>query len=394
VQCAAQSCEFLVASSGQSVSLQAIPDSGARFLGWSGACDGTDVACSLPLTRDVAIATRFGRPIRIATSALRSALSASAYTDTLHADGGVDSITWSLTAGALPAGLTLASATGVVSGTPVNAEVTTVIVSAQSDELAATRELTLEVEAPLKITSSATRPASLLGASYADTLRATGGSVQGTTWRVAGGSLPSGLTLGATGTLTGTPEGAGSVSATLVAESGSQRLEQSFTWRVLSAFAILADSVRPQGVMGAAYRDSLTATDGVPGVHWLIASGPLPTGLTLEENTGLISGIPEATGDFFFAVEARAATANAGEWRTTRSFALSLRAPQVASSAVMDHMAGVHPLPADLLRYIDLLGNRNSRLDVGDVAAWLEATGQLGTPAASALLSADHWRLP
>jgi hypothetical protein len=43
---------------------------------------------------------------------------------------------------------------------------------------------------------------------------------------------------------------------------------------------------------------------------------------------------------------------------------------------VLDQLLGADTLGADQLRFLDLLGNRNGRLDVGDVRAWLLDTGR------------------
>lgn len=55
------------------------------------------------------------------TSPLPSGTVNSAYSDTLTATGGSGTYTWSITTGTLPAGLTLNSSTGVISGTPTTA---------------------------------------------------------------------------------------------------------------------------------------------------------------------------------------------------------------------------------------------------------------------------------
>jgi len=51
------------------------------------------------------------------------------------------------------------------------------------------------------------------------------------------------------------------------------------------------------GVEGESYWQGLSA-DGQGPFVWLIASGSLPTGLTLDENNGIIFGIPTASGTF------------------------------------------------------------------------------------------------
>src|SRR5204863_9156016 len=54
----------------------------------------------------------------ITTSSLPVATQGTAYSVTLAASGGTQPYTWSLSSGTLPAGLGLAAATGVISGTP------------------------------------------------------------------------------------------------------------------------------------------------------------------------------------------------------------------------------------------------------------------------------------
>jgi hypothetical protein len=46
---------------------------------------------------------------------------------------------------------------------------------------------------------------------------------------------------------------------------------------------------------------------------------------------------------------------------------------------VIDQLLGGSALAADEVRFLDLLGNRNGRIDVGDARAWLHHTGRLDT---------------
>jgi hypothetical protein len=43
---------------------------------------------------------------------------------------------------------------------------------------------------------------------------------------------------------------------------------------------------------------------GVPPYVWSVASGSLPTGLSLEANTGIVSGIPSTAGTYVFTIQA------------------------------------------------------------------------------------------
>uniref|UniRef100_UPI0028A98D54 beta strand repeat-containing protein n=1 Tax=Lacrimispora sp. TaxID=2719234 RepID=UPI0028A98D54 len=64
----------------------------------------------------------------------------------------------------------------------------------------------------------------------------------------------------------------------------------------------------PSGIVGTAYSQTLAAT-GTASITWSIASGSLPGGLTLNENTGVISGTPTNSGTYSFTVKAANGTA-------------------------------------------------------------------------------------
>ena len=58
----------------------------------------------------------------------------------------------------------------------------------------------------------------------------------------------------------------------------------------------------PSATAGSAYSQSLQASNGTPGYTWSITSGRLPSGLTLDATTGLISGTPASAGVSRFTV--------------------------------------------------------------------------------------------
>jgi len=58
-------------------------------------------------------------------------------------------------------------------------------------------------------------------------------------------------------------------------------------------------------------------------------------------------------------------------------------APLLAASNVVAHVTGNGShLSAEEIVYLDLLGNKNNVLDVGDFLAWVNATGAAVTPEA------------
>jgi hypothetical protein len=60
----------------------------------------------------------------------------------------------------------------------------------------------------------------------------------------------------------------------------------------------IATNSLPEATAHQQYEVRLQATGGVAPLHWEIVTGKLPKGLELNEDTGVISGTTEETGDF------------------------------------------------------------------------------------------------
>src|SRR5690606_4260065 len=94
-----------------------------------------------------------------------------AYSQTLAATGGTGAYTWSVTAGALPNGLTLDPVTGEINGTPTETGTFTFTVQV-TDAAGATaeREFTLVVVEELVVTTAALAEWTVDTAGYSQTL--------------------------------------------------------------------------------------------------------------------------------------------------------------------------------------------------------------------------------
>jgi hypothetical protein len=157
-------------------------------------------------TQVLSILINLANPPTITTTTLPGGTVGQPYNQTLQASGGVGALTWTLSAGSLPALLSLSPA-GVISGTPTTAGTGTFTVRvADTLNQAATQTLSIVVSpanAPLTITTTSL-PAAQVGLPYNATVQRSGG-VAPFTWSVTP-ALPTGLNLDpATGQITGTP---------------------------------------------------------------------------------------------------------------------------------------------------------------------------------------------
>jgi hypothetical protein len=122
----------------------------------------------------------------------------------IAADPEDDSLTYSIVSGSLPTGLSLDSATGLISGVPTSSTSATLTIRA-TDEfgLFLDRAFTLPNSGPLWVTT--TVPVAQLNAAYSITLIANDDSGVTPTFSISSGTLPVGLSLNpATGVISGT----------------------------------------------------------------------------------------------------------------------------------------------------------------------------------------------
>lgn len=215
------------------------------------------------------------------TSPLTNGTVGTLYSQQFTASGGTSPYTWLLSSGTLPAGLTLVS-NGTLSGTLAAGSAGTYMFKVQATDSAAhttNANFTLTVSCPaLSITSSATLPTATQSSFYSNSLQATGGL--GTlTWTMdANSTLPAGLSLSSTGTLSGTPITPGTFTFTLdLTDTCPQTVTQDFTIIINASLQITTLALQ-NGVVGQLFQQQIQAQGGVPPYSWSVPSAPVPAG--------------------------------------------------------------------------------------------------------------------
>jgi prepilin-type N-terminal cleavage/methylation domain-containing protein len=209
----------------------------------------------------------------------------------LLAAGGAAPLTWAATG--LPTGLQMTSA-GLVTGVPTVAGTFNVVLSTtDAFKLVGTSAFTWVINAKPDLTSPGNQT-SAVGNAVSLPLPLTGGTAPYTfsaapgLWGATG--LPPGLSLNATtGLITGTPTTTGTHPVTInVLDSFLATDTVTFTWNVLARPTIASPTGTRANNQGDAVSVTPVASGGTLPYTWSATN--LPTGLTLNAATGLISG--------------------------------------------------------------------------------------------------------
>jgi hypothetical protein len=161
------------------------------------------------------------------------------------------------------------------------------------------------VQAALSITSSPLLPNGQVGTAYYAALIATGDNPP-FTWSIISGSPPPGVNLAATGVISGTPTIAGTYNFTArVTDSAAGTASQPFIINISQPPLHFLTISLAEAKEGERYADTIRVSGGTTPYTFSITSGSLPSGLTLNNSTGYISGTPAqgTAGSYSFTVE-------------------------------------------------------------------------------------------
>jgi large repetitive protein len=256
-----------------------------------------------------------GQPtITLSPATLNGMTTGVAFSQTVTASGGTPFYQYTVTAGALPGGLSLDSHAGIISGTPTvegpyNFTVTATDSTTGNGPYTGTQAYSGTITGPaIVISPSGSALSASYGQAYSQTFTASGGTAP-YTFSMSATSIP-GLSWNAsTATLSGTPTQPGNYPITITAVdhtggTGPATFSQNYTLTVGTASISITPSSLPSGSVGVAYTNTtLSASGGIAPYTYSLSLGSLPTGLALS-SSGVISGTPTSAGNFSFTVVA------------------------------------------------------------------------------------------
>jgi Putative Ig domain len=290
--------------------------------------------------------------LAITTASLPEGILNGPYSTSVTGSGGALPYTWSVSP-ALPANLSLDTATGAITGTPTTQGTTShtfTLRDSSAPSQTVEQTLSLTIDRPLSITTTSLPDASIGGA-YNQPVQTVGG-IGALTFSIllpGTGTLPQNLSLNpTTGIISGTPIApAGTFPFTVrVADTGGQQDTQALSVRINpSTPPQITTTSLPGGTAGQPYNQRVQATGGIGTLAWSISAGSLPVGLILDPTAGTISGTPSSGGTSNFQLTA---TDSLGQFDTQNL--------SIAISAVLEITTMSLPAAREGERYSTTLG--------------------------------------
>ena len=261
------------------------------------------------------------------TGKLPSGVRRNQYVASIRANGGLAPYTWSVSSGVLPDGLDVKASgdLGVISGKPSKA-------GQYSFTLKATDKNGMTFERAMSVNVTQTEVAgTLVGATRRSVYSARLNAIGGTSpyvWSVSSGKLPDGLTISASGDISGTATKAGTFKFTVKAkDSNGAAGTKEYTVKVTQT--AVSGTIPATTTRKATFTATPKASGGATPYIWSISAGKLPDGLTLNASTGKITGSATKAGTFSFTVKAKDKNGAAG------SKAYTVKVTQTAVSGTL-----------------------------------------------------------
>jgi hypothetical protein len=209
------------------------------------------------------------------------------------------------TASGLPAGITLSTG-GVLAGTPTQPGTFPIVVKATDANGCFGNSATYTLIISCQVIS-VTNPATTSDAAGTPlSINFTQSGSIGTATFTTASTLPTGLTLDPDGTLHGTPTQGGPfpISVTITDSNGCTGTNPSYTLTITCPVITVTNPGTSTGTAGVAFSQTFTQSGGQGTITWSKTTGTLPTGITLNSATGVLSGTSNQAGSFPITVTA------------------------------------------------------------------------------------------
>jgi hypothetical protein len=200
----------------------------------------------------------------------------------------------------LPTGLTVNTSTGLISGTPATGTDAgspySITISATNSGGTGSATLTLTIKPATPVITSALTATGQVGVAFSYQITATNNP---TSYNATG--LPTGLSVNtSTGVISGTPTTAGTYTVTISATNAGGTGSATLTLTIKPAPPVITSALTASGQVGVAFSYTITATNSPTSYN---ATG-LPTGLSVNTSTGVISGTPTTAGTYSASISA------------------------------------------------------------------------------------------
>ncbi|MBD9402357.1 autotransporter domain-containing protein [Comamonas sp. CMM02] len=234
---------------------------------------------------------------------------------TVAANSSSNPITLSLSGGAATSvAISTAAAHGTATASGTTISYTPTAGYSGSDTLAYTATNASGTSSPATVSITVSAPSitlspgslsnGIVGVTYNSSFSASGGTAP-YSYNITSGSMPAGLSLSPSGTLSGTPTTGGAYNFSIgVQDRYGATGSQTYSLTVSAPSITLSPGSLSNGTVGTPYSATLSSTGGTAPYSYSITSGSLPTGLSLNTGTGAISGIPSVAGAYNLTITA------------------------------------------------------------------------------------------
>lgn len=260
----------------------------------------------------------FVRRLYIADSGLPTAVAGQPFNFKLVASTPFrSSVTFALAEGRLPRGISLDASSGTLTGTPSETGKFNIRVSI-TDTVGGSfaQPFTLEVKKMALV--ARWLPDAVIGQPYAATLKVLGGRPP---YKFTGG-VTTGLTLDpATGEISGTPTRPSSTIYSVFFTDSQNTYDGDLLRLVVRGTTITNSHYLPNARKGVPVRVQFKAIGNTLPINWYVSGNVLPmtqSGMSINPQTGELTGAPNKTGTFVFSVTAR------GGESQTRTFSMTV----------------------------------------------------------------------